>query len=118
MGLDRVPGRSYTGLMGELVLTLETDSVASDDLRHALAEGRVGQASAARKSHLDGSAETVILLVQVATLAASSVPTILLPFLNRKRVRKFKCGDIEIENPTPEQVEQLWERCMKAQAKG
>ncbi len=116
--LDRPLGGSYTGTMAELVLMLEADETASDGLQRALAEGAVGQVSTARKSHLDGSAQTVILIIQVAILAASSVPAILLPFLDRKRVRKFKCGDIEIENPTPEQVEQLWERCMKAQAEG
>jgi hypothetical protein len=54
--------------------------------------------------------ETAAWIV-VATIAGQVLPHVLgvvKEYLSNNRVKKFVVGDIEIENPSPEDIERLW----------
>lgn len=46
--------------------------------------------------------------MQITTSLAAAVLPIVAAQVASKKVKKIKIGDLEIENPTPEQVERLW----------
>lgn len=87
--------------------------IACDDLAAQQLRNVVEPDSGPRfieRNNLSGDAATWIV---IATLAAQAVPH-LLDFLVKwrelNRVRRIKIGDIEIENPSSEDVERLRER--------
>lgn len=93
-------------------LAFEVDKDVADDIEESLRLAGA-EVTSASKRNLDGALETVIQLVDIATTAGAAVVPLLLPWITRKKVKKIRVGDIEIENPTEEQVEQLWERYMR-----
>ncbi len=93
-------------------LAFEVDKDVADDIEGSLRLAGA-EVTSASKRNLDGALETVIQLVDIATTAGAAVVPLLLPWIARKKVKKIRVGDIEIENPTEEQVEQLWERYMR-----
>jgi hypothetical protein len=95
-----------------LQLALEVDRDIADDIGGSLRQAGADVTSASKRN-LDGALETVIQLVDIATTAGAAVVPLLLPWITRKKVRKIRVGDIEIENPTEEQVELLWERYLR-----
>jgi hypothetical protein len=54
----------------------------------------------------------VIQIVQVAMTAGSTILPLVLSWVTRGRVRKIRLGDVEIENPSNDQVETLWAQYM------
>ena len=64
----------------------------------------------ATKSSLDGSPEIALQIIQVALTAIAAIPPAIASLLDRRRVSKIRLGDIEIENPTREQWETLWQK--------
>jgi hypothetical protein len=87
---------------------LECDRDVAEELAASLADGVDAEVSSASKSNLDGSPETVLQIIEVALTAASTVVPLVLAWVSRDRVRKIRVGDVEIENPSTEQVEALW----------
>ena len=94
--------------MSRLAFALECDKDVADDIAASFRSGFDAKVSSATKRNLDGAAETVIQLVELAFTAGSTVLPLILPWVRRNKVRKIRLGDLEIENPTPEQVETLW----------
>lgn len=98
--------------MDRMQLALEVDKDIADDIEGSLRQAGAEVASASKRN-LDGALETVIQLVEIATTTGATIVPLLLSWITRKKVRKIRIGDIEIENPTEEQVEQLWERYLR-----
>ena len=90
-------------------LAIECEDDVAESVALALGDATQSEVVSARKSNLDGSPETVLQIVQVATSFAAAVVPLISTYLDRKRIKKIKVGDIEIENPTRDQWEQLWE---------
>jgi hypothetical protein len=99
-------------LVDRLQLALEVDRNIADDIAGSFMQ--VGaEVTSASKRNLDGTLETVIQLVDIAVTAGAAVVPLILPWTTRKNIRKIRVGDIEIENPSEEQVEELWERYLR-----
>ena len=78
-----------------------------DAIRAAMDAQPGSQTSVTSRRNLDGNTAAWIV---VASLAVQALPTVLAfvkDSLASKKVKKIKVGDVEIENPTPEQVESL-----------
>jgi hypothetical protein len=94
--------------MESIVLALECESDAADALAAALSEATQSEVTSAEKNSLDGSPATVLQIVQIATSLAAAVTPLVAAYIDLRRVKKIKFGSIEIENPTQEQWERLW----------
>ena len=62
------------------------------------------------QSNIDGTAATVLLYVQAVSTVISALTPILIHYLKRDSVSKIKVGEVEIDNPTIEQVQALLDR--------
>jgi hypothetical protein len=94
--------------MNDVSMAIECDSDVADELEAELVSESRASVYRATKSSLDGSPETVLQIIQLAITAGAALPAVLTSLLDRRKIRKFKLGDIEIENPTPEQCDRLW----------
>lgn len=99
--------------MDQIRFVLECDQEVADEVAAALTREAHAQVSSASKRNLDGSAETIMQIIQVASSFGGLILPLLLPWLKRDSVRKIRFGELEIENPTPEQVETLWQRYLE-----
>jgi hypothetical protein len=82
---------------------------ASDAIRAEIDSMSDTRSQLAGRRNLDGNTAAWIV---IATLAVQTLPHILgyiAKFLESKQVKKIKVGDIEIENPTPKDLERLRE---------
>ena len=94
--------------MDKVILSLECDEEASEDLAKALSEVSQSPVTSARKNNLDGSPATILQIVQIVTSLTAAITPLVAAYVSNKRVKKIKFGSIEIENPTREQWERLW----------
>lgn len=95
-------------------MTKTTETIVINGTKEAAEAGRnVIEAQPGSQSHLterknlDGGAAAWIV---IATLAGQALPHVLgsvKDYLATKQVKKIKVGDWEVENPTPEIVEQF-----------
>lgn len=95
--------------MNTIALNLEFDPAISGEVSAKLKPFAAGDIIVVEADNLDGSA-TVIQLIQVLSSLATAVTPIVLHYLNQGKLKKIRVGDVEIENPTPEQWKQLWEQ--------
>ena len=95
--------------MEQVTVAIECDRDVADELAGVLTSTTGAAVHSATKSSLDGSLETVLQLVQLTLTAAAVVPAAVASLLDRGKIRKIRLGDLEIENPTAEQCERLWQ---------
>jgi hypothetical protein len=92
-------------------IAVECDAAISDELAAQLKAVSEGELVTAQKNNLDGTIETVLHILQVATPFIGAVSPILVAYLSR--VKKIKVGDVEIENATADDLRTLLTRCDK-----
>ena len=95
--------------MSNVRFLMEVDGEIADQVVDSLAGETGAHVHAASKRNLDGSPETVIQIIDLALSAVNIAVPLVLSWASQDRVRKFRLGDTEIDNPTPEQVEVLWQ---------
>lgn len=94
--------------MTDVTLAIECEAGVADRLAAALQSATGRDVIQAQRNSLDGSLPTVLQIVQIASSLAATVLPIVAAHVASKKVKKIKIGDVEIENPTPEQLENLW----------
>lgn len=94
--------------MNGVTVAIECEADVADRLAAALKSATGKDVIQAQKNNLDGSLPTVLQILQIATTLAATVLPIVASHLASRKVKKIKIGDVEIENPTPEQLENLW----------
>jgi hypothetical protein len=94
------------------LVVIECPQETADGLRREFESLTDAQFRVAERRNLDGSEATWIV---VATLALQALPQIL-TFISTRRTTKIKVGNIEIENPTQEDLERLRKFYAKAVA--
>ena len=67
-----------------------------------LNESGCSEAVVFSKANLTGAEPVIIAILKVAAAAIPAISA----YLKSKRVNKLRVGDVVIENPTPEQIEQ------------
>ena len=66
-----------------------------------------GETVVTERRNLDGNVADWILVASFAQAALPHVLGFIKEYLGMKQVRKIKVGDIEIENPTPEDIDRF-----------
>ena len=94
------------------LLEIECDDLTRRELAQILPPLLAGKSEArfVQRRNLDGDAATWIVLVTLASQVLPSLFTFLTNWRSQGTVRRFKIGDIEIENPTEKDLELLRER--------
>lgn len=100
--------------MSHVTLAVECEVDSAKGLATELEQVTKSKVISGTKNSLDGSPETILQIVEVATSLMAAVAPIVAAYIANRRVKKIKCSDIEIENPTQEQWEQLWEKCLSS----
>lgn len=88
-------------------LAIEMDTAESDALRAALEQKNPGQVDAFSKSNIDGTMADTILLIQAASSVIAALSPVIMHYLQRNSIKRIRLGDLEIEHPTPQQVQSL-----------
>jgi len=88
-----------------LIATADEDDASA--LRAALGPAAPEGVHVFERKNLGGDAATWLVLASVLAPQIPAVLTFVLALVNRNRVGVLKVGDVEITNPTPEQVERL-----------
>jgi hypothetical protein len=96
--------------MNTVTIAIESDSSIAGSITNDLKSMASGEIIVGKANNLDGSGQTTLQIVQVAISMISALTPILLYYLESRRIKKIKIGDIEIENPTPDQCRQLLDR--------
>jgi len=91
-------------------ITIECSPNAADEIFADLAEVSDGNLMRADKDNLDGGLQTVLIVAQTAAPFFAALVPLLIPYLTKSKVTriKFKKPDgteVEISNPTKEQLE-------------
>lgn len=90
----------------ELLIATSNEGDA-ENLRAALSAGAPDCVHVFARKNLGGDAATWLVLASVLAPQIPAVLAFVRELADRKRVSSIKVGDVEIVNPTPEQVEQL-----------
>jgi hypothetical protein len=88
-------------------LVITATKEAAEAIRNEIGAQPGGQSHLTERKNLDGSTAAWIV---IATLAGQVLPHILTfvkDYLAAKQVKKIKVGDVEIENPTLEDIQRL-----------
>ena len=88
---------------------LESDADTASDISKALRNEAGAEVHESAKRSLDGSPETVLQVVELGLQALSTALPLVLLWVGRGKVRKIRLGDIEIDDPTPDEVDVLWQ---------
>lgn len=96
----------------EMVLVLE-DSEAAEEIRGALPEG---EAHVGEQRALDGGAAEWVVFATMAAPVVKTVLDMLLRYVERDRVKSLKYGELEIENPSKEDVQRILDRALSSKA--
>lgn len=94
--------------MENVQFIMEVDDEIADQVVDRLGVEVGAQVYGASKHHLDGSPETVIQIIELALATVNVAIPFILDWTRQDRIHKIRVGEIEIDNPTPEQVEVLW----------
>lgn len=93
-------------------LFVECDPEAAGELRRIL-EAQGSEVEGSSRRQLDGAqAESWVLVATMAVQTAPRILDALKGFLTRDAVKSVTAGDIKIENPRPEHVQQLLDAAM------
>jgi hypothetical protein len=95
-----------------LTVVIDCDGEAVDELRTTLSAERPPQFIERR--NLSGDAATWIVVATLAVQSISPLLTFLAQWRGLTRVKRIKIGDIEIENPSQEDLELLRARMRAA----
>jgi hypothetical protein len=79
----------------------------AEDVRDAIDASEGGQAQLVARKNFDGSVPSWIVAATLATQALPHLLSFLKDMVRTKRVEKIVFGDIEIVNPSPEDLEKL-----------
>lgn len=88
-----------------LIATFDEDD--ADALRAALGPAAPEGVHVFERKNLGGDAAAWLVVASLLIPQIPAVLTFVQGLVDRDRVRSIKVGDVEIVNPTPEQVEQL-----------
>jgi len=88
-------------------LVVHADEKVATALKARLDQEPGSESRLSGRRNLDGDAAAWIVVATIAGQALPHVLDFLKSCLSAKQVKKFKIGDIEIENPTPEDLEIL-----------
>ena len=80
---------------------------AAEAIRNLIDAQPNTQSHLTERKNLDGSAAVWILVGGIAREALPHLFGLIKDYLAAKQVKKIKVGDIEIENPTPEDIERF-----------
>jgi hypothetical protein len=94
--------------MDRVSFAIECDGHVADEFAASLSDGTGAVVMSGTKRNLGGASETVIQIVQVSIAAGGAIVPLITSWVTRGNVRKIRLGDLEIENPSREQVETLW----------
>lgn len=96
--------------MTEMIFVIEVYADAGAEVKHEIEEATGSSVLDITRENDTGALPTVILILQaVSPIIAAAAPLIVEIIRNRKP-KRIKFGDFEIENPTPEQWDQLWRK--------
>lgn len=90
--------------MEDVTLVLESDEATSDHLKRHFEELTKSDVISGRRKNLDGSLATFATILQASSPIIAAVIPLVIEVLKQKKVRRIKLNDIEIENPTEEQL--------------
>lgn len=96
--------------MALIPLTVECDHSIHQQLKEDLRDVVDGDITIVERKNLDGTS-AVLEIAQIIGSLAIAVTPIITFYLNRKdrkKIKRIRFGDIEIENPTKEQWEKVW----------
>ncbi len=89
------------------VLSLQTTEVDAKALKAMLDNEPGASCQATERKGVDGSVAAWIVVATLATQSLQPVLTFIKEMATRNKVKKIKFGDIEIENPTDEDLERI-----------
>ena len=104
--------------MEDMTLVLETDEETSAQLKQSFEETTKTDVVSAKRMNLDGAAATFVTILQASSPIISAVIPLVIEILKQKKVSRIKLNDIEIENPTEEQLKKVWQKLEKSDGKG
>src|SRR5579864_5047591 len=90
----------------------------ADDLRRELDAQPGTSSTVTPRRNLDGDTAAWIVIANLAGQALPHILTFLQTYLNGKRVKRIRIGDIEVENPSPEDIVRLQKLLDSRSAKG
>ncbi|MCZ6757029.1 MAG: hypothetical protein O7C39_01985 [Bacteroidetes bacterium] len=93
--------------METVKIGIEVSNEHAEPLCSELEEIALNNIQKYEKSKVDGTAATVLLLIQAMSSVVAAMTPIILHYLQKGSINKIKVGDVEIENPSAEQVEAL-----------
>src|SRR5262249_12746337 len=100
--------------MQGILLTVEMgDQATSDQLRDDMARVTGEEVLVQRRQGLDGVASFIAVLQAASPIVAAVLPLII-ERARQKKVSRVRLDDLEIENPSDEQVRTLWQRYLSA----
>jgi hypothetical protein len=80
---------------------------AAEAIRNEINAQLDSQSHLTERKNLDGDPATWILIAKLAIQALPPVLGFVAAYLATKQVKKIKVGDLEIENPTPEDLQRF-----------
>jgi hypothetical protein len=89
------------------VLTIRCSEDVATAIKSEIDSHQDSKSEFSERRNLDGSTAAWIVIASLAVQSLSPILTYLGKFLESKAVKKIKVGDIEIDNPTPEDVARL-----------
>lgn len=95
--------------METITFSIESDYSVASQLNEDLKPVSYGEIEVAEKDNFDGSESTVLQIVQIITSLATAITPLISAYLDKRKVRKIKFDNIEIENPTQEQWQRVWQ---------
>jgi hypothetical protein len=88
-------------------MVINATKEAAEAIRDVIDAQPGSQTRLTERHNLDGSTATWILVAQLGVQALPSVLALLKEYLPARRVTKLKYGDLEIENPTLDDLHDL-----------
>jgi hypothetical protein len=104
--------------MEEVTFVLEADEKTSARLKQSFEERTKTDVVSAKRTNLDGAAATFVTILQASSPIISAVIPLVIEILKQKKVSRIKLNDVEIENPTEEQLNRVWQKLEKSDGKG
>lgn len=81
---------------------------AAEAIHAAINSHQGAQSHVTERKNLAGETAAWIVIATVAGQVLPHILGVIKEYLSNNRVKKFVVGDIEIENPSPEDIERLW----------
>lgn len=94
--------------MDRIEVGIQCQTDVAEELATELEKVTGDQVDQVELNNLDGTAMMVLQVLQVAASLVAAVVPIVTVYISANKVKKIKLGSIEIENPTREQWEHLW----------